>query len=525
MENKNLRNVLMAAGLAVFAGVLTLGVNAAFGLDVPSQDPAGAALHSPVFKDVNVENDVNAGNNLYVGKNIQAGENITVGGLVLTTNATGDIINQDQDSPVVIDDNLNVTGVADITKHLVVRQDIDVSGLINNSSDKNAGAVVIDDINGLKVSSGTATFDNDTNLNGNLTVGFKNPEVLRNVTLNANTTTKGSLSVGTGLTAKSFIDALGGIKNSKVVVEGGSNVPKPVNIDDDLQVTGNGIINGNTFANQGLTVNGLTSLGANLVVTNGISNAMISVGGAAGFGSLLITPDTISNFSKALILQNGKGFPVQIGNAAKNSNLNVFGEVTASTLKTSSDIQVDGGRILVPNASLEIRDTGGNKFFKIINGSLIQSSTDSIQIDDKLFVSGDVDLGTSNNSKDINLMGTVRGKWQGDLDISDNVNVTGHLKASSGIGAYTSVNSAMIAVDGGNSGEASIACPANYKIISCQPRSSDNINFNSWTQWIYINYANADLSNNTCYVRGKNGLGAVNTRYVGATATCFNANL
>lgn len=434
MENKNLRNVLMAAGLAVFAGVLTLGVNAAFGLDVPSQDPAGAALHSPVFKDVNVENDVNAGNNLYVGKNIQAGENITVGGLVLTTNATGDIINQDQDSPVVIDDNLNVTGVADITKHLVVRQDIDVNGLINNSSNKNEGAVVIDDINGLTVKSGTSTFNNtETNLNGNLTVGFKNPEVLRNVTLNANTTTKGSLSVGTGLTAKSFIDALGGIKNTTVVVEGVSNVPKPVKIDDALEVANNAVIDGDLFATQNLTVTNNANITKDLTVSG---NTNIS-GGASVSGSLTVgAPGVDGN----LTLKGGGGKIMTKGT-------------------TNAGVNFD-------NPIVQTGWIGGGLAFgdyTALNSGYAWTGSEPISV-----VAGQNGVFFSKGNN-----GTAYQTQLGKIDTSGNLSMTGGITATK-IGSYNKVSSAgqfapyvKLPANGGNMSSNAVLCPAYNIAVNC----------------------------------------------------------
>ena len=53
MKNKRLKNVFISAGVAVFAGVLLLGVNAAIGAD-PSHDPPGTAV-SPTFSGLNVE--------------------------------------------------------------------------------------------------------------------------------------------------------------------------------------------------------------------------------------------------------------------------------------------------------------------------------------------------------------------------------------------------------------------------------------------------------------------------------------
>lgn len=192
MENKNLRNVLMAAGLAVFAGVLTLGVNAAFGLDVPSQDPAGAALHSPVFDGVDIQgpiqnsSDKNFGilniqdntvinGDLGISGSVSANKNVTVGFVNNPPGATNGIlevinkiINPVLNQPVKIDD------------------DLDVQGSIKNSIVEKQG---VSDVP-LPI-----TVDDDLVITKNLAV-YENAFVIKGLTVGGVASVSGALTVG-----------------------------------------------------------------------------------------------------------------------------------------------------------------------------------------------------------------------------------------------------------------------------------------------------------------------------------------
>lgn len=68
MKNSKLRNSLIAAGIAVLAGVLVLGINAAVG-DAPGYDPPGTGI-SPIFTGLGVMEDAVIANDLVVGNNL-----------------------------------------------------------------------------------------------------------------------------------------------------------------------------------------------------------------------------------------------------------------------------------------------------------------------------------------------------------------------------------------------------------------------------------------------------------------------
>lgn len=115
MQNSHLKNSLIAAGIAVFAGVVTLGANVAFGGTNPSQDPATAGLIGPTFSGLTSNGDVN----------IQ-----------------GLIKNPLPNSPVRIGSDLTIYNNND-------KGVLDVQGLIKNYY----GSVKIDDSSGLDVQS------------------------------------------------------------------------------------------------------------------------------------------------------------------------------------------------------------------------------------------------------------------------------------------------------------------------------------------------------------------------------------
>ncbi|MEK7085706.1 MAG: hypothetical protein AAB953_01685 [Patescibacteria group bacterium] len=190
MENKNLKNILVAAGLAVFAGVLTLGVNAAFGaVDAPSQNPADAALHSPRFNNVDVNgnlvnstttpsptgagsaaipnplvinDDATITGNLKTDGLLEAKGNLSANGLLSVTgdasflsdiSVLGGIKNSLNNAPLTIDDGLNVTGGAlvngdklTVANGLDVGTDLHIVGVIQNTSSGNQPVTVDDSL-------------------------------------------------------------------------------------------------------------------------------------------------------------------------------------------------------------------------------------------------------------------------------------------------------------------------------------------------------------------------------------------
>lgn len=120
MKNKylNLKNALISATVAVFTGVLLLGVTVALG-EAPTYDPPGAGV-SPTFSGLTVEGDA------------------TIGTLDNPSSGSGDLVirgsikNDVSPSSVEVDDNLKVTGNASIDGGASVGGDLNITGNIGN---------------------------------------------------------------------------------------------------------------------------------------------------------------------------------------------------------------------------------------------------------------------------------------------------------------------------------------------------------------------------------------------------------
>lgn len=88
MKNTKLKNVIFTAGMAIFTGVLLLGVNAAIGAATPTVDPPGAGV-SPTFTGLNVNGNIqNSAGNVSVSDNLAVTGNVTATGSV---SATGNV--------------------------------------------------------------------------------------------------------------------------------------------------------------------------------------------------------------------------------------------------------------------------------------------------------------------------------------------------------------------------------------------------------------------------------------------------
>ncbi|MBD3360855.1 hypothetical protein GF366_03575 [Candidatus Peregrinibacteria bacterium] len=112
MKNKHLKNALISAGLAVFAGVLLLGANAAIGA-APTHPPPGTGI-APTFTGLTVTGDVEVDGGLYANGSIETGgdyygNSIDVG--------AGDV-----------DGNLNVGGNVNITEDIILGGEISPAG-------------------------------------------------------------------------------------------------------------------------------------------------------------------------------------------------------------------------------------------------------------------------------------------------------------------------------------------------------------------------------------------------------------
>ena len=164
MKNSKLKSALVSGSLAIFASVLAIGVNAALGADVA---PPGD-LTNPTFSGINLEGPA-----------------------------------QDPSAnPLVVGDDLSVTGVVTADSDVEVGNDLKISGFIKNP---NALTAIL----------------------GGLTRSM--PGVLID----------GELYVGN----PGHVDITGKLFNSD---DGGIGQQRPLVVQDDLTVTGNLVVNGAT---------------------------------------------------------------------------------------------------------------------------------------------------------------------------------------------------------------------------------------------------------------------------------------
>ncbi len=170
MKNSSLKNSLVAAGVAVFAGVVTLGANVAFGVATPTQNPTEAALYSPVFEGVDIQGKIKnsdpaaiAGGAVFIDDSLQAQGPITAISGLLIDSGWG-IKSRDLDGTgiVAIRDNFGVYGknaaankpikingdegsITPLAGTLQIKGKMDVTEAIKNSTNANGGDVVLDD--------------------------------------------------------------------------------------------------------------------------------------------------------------------------------------------------------------------------------------------------------------------------------------------------------------------------------------------------------------------------------------------
>lgn len=419
MENKNLRNVLTAAGLAVFAGVLTLGVNAAFGLDVPSQDPAGAALHSPVFNSVDVQG-----------------------------------------------------GLANSADDLTIYDDAIVNG----------GLTINPVMGGIFVTGNLGKLP----LNANLWVGGKNYQDANSVTIDGDT---GEISAEEGtLTIKNILDMQGGIKNTTVVVEGVSNVPKPVKIDDDFQVTGNGSFFGDLFATQNLTVTNNANITNNLNVSG---NASIS---------------------KDLTVSKS----IDVGSPGVDGKLSLKGGGGKIMTKGTTN-----GGVNFDNPIVQTGWIGGDLAFgdyTALNSGYAWTGSEPISV-----VAGQNGVFFSKGNN-----GTAYQTQLGKIDTSGNLNMTGNITANK-IGNFVdikSINYGSLPANDEQGAQKTVSCPAGYTVLSC----GHNVSY--WDGSAYVDYKGSGITVDGLIPKVADGAcvghfvnKTASTKYVKAYAVCFNPSV
>lgn len=506
MENKNLKNVLMAAGLAVFAGVLTLGVNAAFGLDAPSQDPAGAALHSPVFDEVDVQGGLKntIGNEVFVQDPLKALSGIIVDpGWGIT--ALGNL------GKVIIKDNLFVAGhdagiggfgihingnegsITSDSGSVIVKPILDAKGTIKNSTVVNNPPspaldqpVKIDDA--LEVT-------NNAVINGNL-FATQNATITKNLTVSGALNTKGMWSNG-------GVMIIGDSINQGALV-----VTDNIGAGKDLNVAGN--INASSYVNVSKDLNVSTWVKTHDFVSDG---ALWSNGSAyfkeldvfnEGVGDVTIS-DGMINADKS----------IDIGSPGVDGKLSLKGGGGKIMTKGTTN-----GNVSFDNPILQTGwIVGGIGFgdYTALNSGYAWTGDEPISV-----VAGANGVFFEKGSN-----GTAYQTQLGKIDTSGNLSMLGNVKAAH-LGDFQKVTASKTVPWNKTLDSKTVTCPVNYKVIDCYGKAVAWSNADSSVIFGRdVNFIASHVNpSNTCTVSisvEKNLPNPTGIEYI-ATALCFNPN-
>jgi|GEM_PF-5132654 len=312
------------------------------------------------------------------------------------------------------------------------------------------------------------------------------------------------------------------------------------------------------------------STGGNLVVDNlkPNTNKTLYVGGATGISGItlqsgtnsfsLITGGTFSlgaqidvTGSKLEVLGNIS----TVGNIAATGNLNVNGAVSdgtavdANPLVIDDKVNISGDTILSGklNANNGVISTGSISSFLGVLGAIhtvyVEGAIEFTGASTAGYrkISGikllnaikdsSLTLTTSNASgtaaqitlepatKEIKVIGDIVSGGTGKPNFADglssggDVAVTGHIKASDGIGSFSNTPSSWVTAVAGSTATVTASCPVGTYITGC--------GFYAWAG-TEIYAAETTSSANTCTVRANNPTG--NNKNFQAIARCFNPN-
>lgn len=474
MKNSHLKNSLIAAGIAVFAGVVTLGANVAISATTPTQTPAAAGLVGPTFSTA------------------------TIGGI------------------------LNVAGLIQNTVGGIVgiKGPVDISGAIRNDTVANT-PVIFNDGNGVALQAGDLDIQQGGILNSNGILNIKSSidinGQIRNDTV-AGAPVSFNDANGVALKAGDLDIQAGVIKNSTGVLGFGSVV----------NFAKNAIFNGDTnIFYKGLQINDGLSMG-------GMDRTIRNVGQINGDDVSIFRLQQPSvwmelkpNVSARLYTASGSSVSTQntgevtvIGKNVYGKNLNneptftvtgkdfaSAGEVKAATWLKTKDFQSTGALW-----------SDGSAYFKHLD-VFNEGVGDVFMENGNIKATGDLTIGKNVNDQKFlvhtrpngngDFLQITTDKADGNWDWSNGIimkrataegspstvfQVNGKITSANGFGTTnTYTSSTALAANAGGSITAS--CKAGEKLLSCGGKFSG---------WGYLNSIIPDYTNSTCTAWGKN---------------------
>jgi|GEM_PF-2142785 len=418
MNNSHLKNSLIAAGIAVFAGVVTLGVNVAVGATTPTQDPATSGLVAPTF------------NGLDIRGTIENGDNNVNGGMINILSPIKAL------SGIIVDPSWGIStlgnlGIVEIKDNLFVAGHNPGNGGFGVHIDGNQGSISTD--------SGSLKVSNSLDIQGSIKNSSTGKVGINgDLNVSGNQANSGKLTVvgKVGIGTTSPMDKLHISQNydgkSGAILE---NLSDGVNATTLLQLLNNSSYVG---VNQGA---GLMRVGGNNVNYEGIYS-------------------TISRANALALFTQGDNPLDFLTNSVLRMTIDSSGNVGVGTTNPRAKLEVNGGagnntavNIYGPNnagqtSTINLMDTN-NYIQAIWGGNMVARSYNGIDLQ--------VNHGVAVNG----------------VTPKVSIDTAGHVTATGGFGATIShQSSASLAAGAG--GSAATSCAAAEKLLSCGG------SFNGW---------------------------------------------
>ena len=354
MKNSHLKNSLIAAGIAVFAGVVTLGANVAISATTPTQTPAASSGVSPTFTGLNVTPngiDVPTGavkalqvitTDGVIGGFFKTTGAITAASLILTNDLGMESISPSGkvrvQSPMDIMYGISNETPGGVPVKIVDADGVDIQGPIQNTSNNNAGRVVLQD--NLFVAGPNLSSNKGFTLDGvNGSIVASTGALLLDAAVTAKTLDVSSIlninytnGKQLALRAQNIVDNKGVSRNTNTIygvdVIQNSAAGNSLITNDDKKIWLN--------ATNGVEVIGNATFGSAMVNPGTGKNGVMNIFGPSGNGqsSTLNLMDT-NNYIQAiwggnLTLRSYNGISLQVNHSTAGVNIDNTGKITST---------------------------------------------------------------------------------------------------------------------------------------------------------------------------------------------------